>query len=203
MAKSTKILSAEEIRTHLLKSLQKHGNGRGLVYSDLAKKCGKLWKRSLAKLVKSSSVEAGAIHVRDFVYQMWAEGLVFLEPPRGRQQAPRIWDMSQAIVRFPNLCTPLALTTKLESVDATEALKAAYQKHFNDHAGGFVPIFKVRRSLGWTRSKFDNLVKNLNESGDPLVELHEGDPHDYTEQQQADSIELRGRTYLRMRWRAK
>ena len=201
MAKSHETMSTEELRKRLLDVLEKHGKTQGLISTALGDKCGDTWKKSLAKLVKCSASKAGPNYVRNFVYQMWIEGLVFLEPPRDGQRVPRIWDMNAARAKFPTVCSSATGDDVVQRGNETEDLRAAYERHFGDHAGGFVPIFKVRRSLGWTRSRFDTFLKELNERQDPVVELHEGDPHDYTEDQQADSVQRGGRTYFRMRWR--
>ena len=70
------------------------------------------------------------------------------------------------------------------------------------HPSGYVPIYKIRRSLGWSRERFDKRIVDLNQRDQPIVELHRGDPQRYTAAENADSLRLRGRTYRLLRWRS-
>ncbi|MFC1833562.1 hypothetical protein ACFL2Q_02365 [Thermodesulfobacteriota bacterium] len=81
------------------------------------------------------------------------------------------------------------------------AVKAAYNKFATEHIGGYVPIWKVRRELGWTREDLDAAPLDLNHRAEPAIELHGGNPMAFTESQRADSLKRGSDLYLRMRWR--
>jgi hypothetical protein len=194
-------LSQEELERGILEVLKKHATTKGLTNSELLKKCGSLMKRSFAVLFKRK--EVGAEDVKGFLYDLWRKGLVFFEPPNRGQRVGRIWGMESARTVFPLACpSTLPLNGPKHVTDARRgALKAAYDKFVPEHLGGFVPIFKVRRELGWSTQTFDSLLQDLNERDDPLVELHAADPADLTEGERRDSLRKGTRLLVRMRWR--
>ncbi len=190
-----------DLEGHLLAKLKQYASRGGLTYSELGKKCGGPWKRALAEAKKIKAKDARARDVKDFVYQLWERGLVFLEPPKGLQTAPRIWDPSAAGRRFPSALGPVMQPTTEGASSDLEALRAAYDRFAGERLSGHVPVYKVRRDLGWERERFDRAVRDLNERPDPEIELHVGDPQNYGDDEIADSFERRSVLYLLMRWR--
>jgi hypothetical protein len=190
-----------DIEGHLLAKLKQYASRGGLTYSELGKKCGGPWKRALAEAKKIAAKEARARDVKDFVYDLWERGLVFVEPPKGRQTSPRVWDSASAAARFPSANNPgtqRALEVKLND---HENLRAAYDRFAGERLSGHVPVYKVRRALSWPRERFDRAVRDLNERPVPEIELHAGDPQNYSDDELADSFERRSVLYLLMRWR--
>jgi hypothetical protein len=194
-------ISQDELESGILKLLKKHAAIKGLTNSELLKKCGSVMKRSLAALLKRK--EVGTEDIKGLLYVLWRKGLLFFEPPNRGQRVGRVWDMASARNVFLLACPFTASrngSTETKKV-SQEALKAAYDKFVPEHLGGFVPIFKVRRELGWPRPAFDGLLQNLNERHNPVVELHAADPADLTERERRDSLWQGGRLLVRMRWR--
>jgi hypothetical protein len=193
----------EEIEARCLGILKKKASREGLVYSKLTDACGKEWRRSLAKLKRLRSGEARATDVKQVVYELWSRGLILIEPPSGLQRAPRIWDREAGVERFPAVLGEFSppVSGAGPNVGDFDRLKQVYDGFASQHAGGYVPIFKVRRALGWPREKFDRMLRELNERRNPVIELHGGDPQRYTDDERADSLIRDLTLLLRMRWR--
>jgi len=193
--------SQAEVELRILEVLKKNAVEKGLTNSELLKKCGSAMQRSFAAFFKRK--RAGTEDVKGLLYDLWRRGLVFFEPPNRRQRAGRVWDMESAQTIFPSACPPgLAPPGSGKATDVSQkALRAAYEKFVPEHLGGFVPIFKVRRELGWQRQAFDGLLQDLNERYDPVVELHAADPADLSEEEKRDSLWQESRLMVRMRWR--
>jgi hypothetical protein len=196
------VVSQEEIERSILEVLKRHAAAKGLTNSELLKKCSSVIKKSLAALFKRKEVKTE--DVKGMLYELWGKGLVFFEPPKRGQKVGRVWDMASASTVFCLARFPRAVETHpTETTEVgLEALKAAYEKFVPQHLGGFVPIFKVRRDLGWPTQVFDGLLHDLNERTDPVIELHAADPRDLTEEEKRDSLWQGGRLLVRMRWRA-
>lgn len=192
---------SKDLAGHLLAKLKQHAGRGGLTYSELGKKCGKPWNRALAEVKQIPAKEARARDVKDFVYDLWQQGLVFVEPPRGRQTSPRVWDSIAAAGRFPSVNRPGTQQAPKQDSGDLESLRWAYDHFAGERLSGYVPVYKVRRALGWTRERFDRAVRDLNERPVPEIELHAGDPQNYSEDEIADSLERRSVLYLLMRWR--
>jgi len=80
-----------------------------------------------------------------------------------------------------------------------QSLKRAYESEDGSHRG-FVPIHKVRRSLEWSKEKFDATLVSLRKG--LAIELQVGSPADYTKGEILDSfVETDGTLYLTMSWR--
>ncbi|MDQ7783096.1 MAG: hypothetical protein RDU20_09465 [Desulfomonilaceae bacterium] len=191
----------QDLEGHLLAKLAQHSSRNGLTYGELGKKCGGPWKRALAQARKISAKEARARDVKDFVYGLWERGLVFVEPPQGRQTSPRVWSPAAAAARFPLLTSDRTQPEPNTGASDHERLRDAYDGFAEERLSGHVPIYKVRRALGWPRDRFDRAVRDLNERPVPEIELHAGDPQNYREDEIADSFERRSVLYLLMRWR--
>ncbi|MGB6067233.1 MAG: hypothetical protein WBG50_20690 [Desulfomonilaceae bacterium] len=194
-------VSPGELEVSILEVMKKHAAKKGLTYSELLKKCGARLKRSLAALFNRK--EPRSEDVKGLLYDLWGRGLLFFEPPNRGQRVGRVWDMESARNVFPLACpfAPERDSSKQTTEVSQEALKAAYSEFVPEHLGGFVPIFKVRRALGWSSQAFDSLLWDLNERHDPVVELHGGDPADLTEGEKRDSLWKDSRLLIRMRWR--
>lgn len=199
MARGT--VSIHDLEGHLLSKLRQHANQNGLTYGEIAKKCGVAWRRGLAESRKIKNKEARVQDVKDFVYKLWIHGRVFVEPPKGRKTAPRFWDLESGVAAFPFMSRPGASEKPETGQTVLDSLRMAYDKFVSDHLGGYVPIFKVRRALNWPKERFDQALKDLNERRDPLIELHGGDPQNYSKDEMDDSFERRSSRYLLMRWR--
>jgi len=195
------VVSHEDIERMILEVLKKHATIKGLTNSELLKKCGSITKKSLARFSKRR--EARTEDLKGLVYELWQKGLLFFEPPNRAQRVGRVWNMESARTIFSLACSAgVAPPGSKEPTDVNQkALKAAYDKFVPEHLGGFVPIFKVRRQLGWSSHAFDTLLRNLNQQNDPVVELHSADPADLTEEERRDSLWQGGRLLVRMRWR--
>ncbi|MBF0524155.1 MAG: hypothetical protein HQK56_03555 [Deltaproteobacteria bacterium] len=206
-------LPPEELVSHLLKTLKQHTTKAGLTCGDLGVKCGAGLKQKLALAKKTGDVaeEAGVAEaVASVIYSLWEQGRVFLQPHISKigLSAPRIWSIENARNAFPKLFEtsppiPVALKaapTLSELLTEEAAIKRAYDKYAPEYMG-YVPIFKVRRELGWSREKFDNALRQLKERDVPLVNLMSGDPERYTPDETADSIKQGYTIYLQMRWR--
>jgi hypothetical protein len=194
-------VSQKAIELSILGILRQHAAMKGVTNSEVLKKCGMATKRSLAVLFKRK--EASTEDIKALFYLLWRKGLVFFEPPNRGQRVGRVWDMQSA-----QECFSLARTSKAspngynERTEANrQALKAAYDKFVPEHLGGFVPIFKVRRELGWPSQAFDSLLQELNERQEPVVELHAADPSDLSDDERRDSLVKGSRLLVRMRWR--
>lgn len=194
-------VSGEEVERRILEVLKKHAAMKGLTNSELLKKCGSITKRSLAIFFKRK--EPTAEDLKGLLYEIWRKGLLFFEPPNRGQRVGRVWDIGSARNVFSLACTPArARNGSTEAPEGSQrALRAAYDKFVPEHLGGFVPIFKVRRELGWSSEAFDALLQDLNEQNDPVLELHAADPADLTEGERRDSLWQGGRLLVRMRWR--
>jgi len=191
----------KDLEGHLLAKLKQYAGRGGLTYSELGKKCGSPWKHALAVAKKITAKEARAWDVKDFVYDLWERGIVFVEPPKGRQTSPRVWNAAAAAAHFPSANNP-GKQRALE-VDPSDhgTLRAAYDRFAGERLSGHVPVYKIRRALGWPRERFDQAVRDLNERPVPEIELHAGDPQNYSDDEIADSFERRSVLYLLMRWR--
>jgi len=196
--RSQQDFTTEQVEDRVLATLRKHA-ATGVTYAQLAEKCGSRWKGALAR--QNRRARYAVTDTRNLIYELWQRGLVFLEPPRDRKQTPRIWDVESAARIFTSALSPIKARSAAGTVSDLETLRAAYHRFVPDHLGGFVPIFKVRRFLGWACDRFDRLLLDLNEQADPVIELHRGDPQDYSLNEQRDSLVRDGRLYLRMRWR--
>ena len=193
--------SIDDLEGHLLAKLRQHACHNGLTCGEIAQKCGVAWRRGLAESRKIKNKEARAQDVKDLVYNLWANGMLFVEPPKGRKTTARFWDLESGMAAFPSVSRSEA-SKKPETGQAVfDSLRIAYDTLASDHLGGYVPIFKVRRALNWPQEKFDQALRDLNERRDPAIELHGGDPQNYSADEIADSFERRGSRYLLMRWR--
>lgn len=190
-----------DLEGHLLAKLKQHAARGGLTYGELSKKCGDPWKRALAETLQITVKKIRARDVKDFVYRLWEQGLLFVEPPKGRQTSPRVWDPAAAAARFASVLCPGTLPAAEGPSRDHEALRNSYDRFAGERLSGHVPVYKVRRALGWDKERFDRAVRDLNERPDPELELHAGDPQNYGEDERADSFERRGVLYLLMRWR--
>lgn len=89
----------------------------------------------------------------------------------------------------------------MESVDGVSerlAFKSAYDEVGKGRT--FVPIYKIRRRLGWPRDRFDALLSRL--SRDLVIQLQGGDPSAMEEAEIRDSfIDDRGRLRIAVTWR--
>ncbi len=189
------------LEQRLLDVLKEKTAKEGLRYSDLGKACRDRWLKSLAKALKLKQTKAGATHVKDFVYALWLRGSVFVEPPRGRHQVPRVWSIDHAHRHFPHFRISSASEPQAHTADDVRILKEAYDLLVSEHVGGYVPVHKLRREVKWSRDRFDRVIFDLNMRQNPVIELHGGDPQNYSESQKRDSIVKEGRLYLRLRWR--
>ncbi len=64
---------------------------------------------------------------------------------------------------------------------------------------GFVRIHRIREELGWSRERFDQILKQL--MAEHVVELHGGDPSLLNEQQLRNSFtDDNGRLYITLTW---
>jgi hypothetical protein len=79
-------------------------------------------------------------------------------------------------------------------------LKAAYAQHAPQHAGGYVPIYKVRETLDAPDTVFNDLLRGLVRQERPPVSVWADDPADYTAEQLAKGFTDHGRRYGRMTW---
>jgi len=194
-------ISRQEVEQGILETLARHAVTKGLTNSELLKKCGSAMHRSVAAFFKRK--QAGTEDIKDLLYTLWQQGLVFFQPPNRGQRVGRVWDMNAGLNAFPpspSLTQPRDRAEESPKV-GQQALKAAYAKFVPEHLGGFVPIFKVRRELGWPRQVLDEMLQDLNERHDPVVELHTADPADLTEEEKRDSLLQGNRLLVRMRWR--
>jgi hypothetical protein len=194
----------QEIETHFIAILKKKARQQGLIYTKLNEACGDSWAKALAELKNLRTSKPRKMDLKDLVHGLWERSLLVVEPPVGMQREPRIWGLDAATERFPHL---LKSDSRRPESDSTilpadlELIKAVYDGLVRDHAGGYVPIYKVRRSLNWPRDKFDRALRELNERRKPVIELHGGDPQSYSEDQRTDSLMRELNLYLRMRWR--
>lgn len=196
-----KNVKAEEIESHLLQKLREHAANQGVTYSVLCSKCGVAWRRAVAKRFKLGKQEGRAQQTKDLVYELWRKGLVFVEPPRGLQGSPRVWDVESAHSKFGAALKPVAIEAKDLSESALERFRAEYERLAARNLGGYLPVFELRRALKWSPEEFDRVLKNLNQRRKPLIELHGGDPQNYSEDQKRDSYFEGDRLYLLIRWR--
>ncbi|MBF0496702.1 MAG: hypothetical protein HQK58_09030 [Deltaproteobacteria bacterium] len=192
------ILPEDQLEPYLLTKLQKAASDQGLTYAQVGQKCGKKWTRALARTMKLVAEEAGVLAIKDLIYTLWARGRVFVEPPHGRLKAPRVWDLDSGLKAFP-LVSPRA-AQKADTQCEDQDIKNAYQKSAAEYFG-FVPIYILRRELGWPREKFDRALFNLNERDNPVIDLLSGDPQNYTPDQKEDSIRKGNDLYLQILWR--
>jgi hypothetical protein len=200
---SSVAVSQEAVQLSILEILKRHATVKGVTNSELLKKCGSATKRSLAVLFNRK--EASTEDIKALLYLLWRKGLVFFEPPNRGQRVGRAWDMKSARTAFAlgSSSAPEPQNVSKQKIQANQdALKAAYDKFVPEHLGGFVPIFKVRRALGWPTQVFDGLLQDLNERTDPVIELHAADPADLTEEEKRDSLWQGGRLLVRMHWRS-
>jgi hypothetical protein len=194
----------EEIEAHFLRTLHKKSAEKGVNYSELVKACGDTWKKQFAQIKGLGKSPLRQSDGNELVHRLWAKGLIAIEPPAGRQRVHRMWSTEAAAQHYPHLFTAKPPTNRADNTlhpGDLDLLKTVYDDLARDHAGGYVPIYRVRRSLEWPRAKFDRALRDLNERRKPVIELHGGDPQSYSEEERADSLMREMNLYLRMRWR--
>ncbi|MBF0497576.1 MAG: hypothetical protein HQK58_13535, partial [Deltaproteobacteria bacterium] len=209
-------LPPEELVPHLLKTLDEQTTTAGLTYGDVGAKCKIAWRRGLALATKTGDAEKGTIGaeaIARFIYPLWEQGQVVIQPANpgkaGGWKTPRIWSLTSGRAKFSKIfqaapATPGEIKTKTPPPDKTTdvaALKRAYDKYAPEYLG-YVPIYLVRRELGWLREKFDDLLRNLCERDEPVIILMRGDMQHYTEDEKKDSLRRGNILYMQVRWRA-
>jgi|GEM_PF-2558048 len=193
----------EEMEARFIEILKKKTKDGGLVLSQLQKACDRNWLRAFAGLRNVSPGRLRATDFKQIIHDLWARGLLLIEPPSGRQTAPRIWDIASGRTRFPGVAQALSplVSASDEATSGLDQLKQVYDRLAGEYAGGYVPIFKVRRALNWPRDKFDRTLRDLNERRNPVIELHGGDPQYYDDDERVDSLFRHQTLLLHMRWR--
>jgi hypothetical protein len=78
-----------------------------------------------------------------------------------------------------------------------QQLQAAYQRLHPHHDG--VPIHQLRALLPWPREQFDTVLEALRAA--QQVDLEVGMAHELGPQALADSYQVHGQLYVRVRWR--
>jgi hypothetical protein len=197
-ARPKKIVSEDDLVPQFLRTLEARVVQRGITYSELVKVCGIPWRRALALHQNIKKKLAGAADIQAFVYDLWKDGKVFIEPPARGQRVCRIWSVNAASGNFPNASVPAGDGSPVLS---QQSLKAAYDKFVPEYAGGFVPIYEVRSEFREFGDAFDALLRDLNERPEPVIELFPSDPRDLTEDQKRDSLKRDGALLVRMKWR--
>ncbi|MBF0552529.1 MAG: hypothetical protein HQK60_18610, partial [Deltaproteobacteria bacterium] len=210
-------LPPEELVSHLLKTLGEQTNTAGLKYGDVGAKCKIAWRRGLALATKTGDPDKGTVGVETvarFIYLLWEQGRLVVQPinpgKAGGWKTPRVWSLTAGRAKFPKIfqaapTSPEEIKTETPPPDkATDvtALKQAYDKYAPEYLG-FVPIFKIRRELGWPRDVFDQALIALHEVAKPTIDLMGDHPKNYTEDQKGDSLRRGKNLFLQMRWRDK
>ena len=79
-----------------------------------------------------------------------------------------------------------------------QQFQTAYQRLASHHEG--VPIHQLRQWLLWPRERFDTVLEAL--CAAQHVDLETGTAHELGPQALADSYQVHGQLYVRVRWRA-
>lgn len=112
--------------------------------------------------------------------------------------APKLFHAPLDAIREKAVPATVA-TTVPTTVDDRAQFQAAYQRL--DRGRFYVPIFEVRRELGWSRERFDLLLETLRDAA--VIQLHAGDVISMTDDQVKDSfLDDNGFLHLTVTWRA-
>ena len=79
-----------------------------------------------------------------------------------------------------------------------QQFQTAYQSLAAHHDG--VPIHQLRQRLPWPRERFETVLEALRAA--QHVDLEKGTAHELGPQALADSYQVHGQLYVRVRWRA-
>jgi hypothetical protein len=79
-----------------------------------------------------------------------------------------------------------------------QQFQTAYQSLAAHHDG--VPIHQLRQQLPWPRERFDTVLEALRAA--QHVDLEPGPVHELAPHALADSYQVHGQCYVRVRWRA-
>ncbi len=190
----------EEVRSFIVKRLSLVAVQRGVTFSELEGGRGHArWKRAFQR--SSGKQKPGVKEKNELIHELWRKGLVFIEPPRGKQRAVRLWDAHAGRAKFA-VTTSEGGPSEKPAVAATdiERVKAAYEALSSEHFG-FVPIYRVRRDSGLSDERFDTVLHELSEQDDPVIDLLVGDPGHFEKDQIRDSFRTGDTVYFRMLWR--
>ncbi len=197
----------ESLRRDFLELLHKHTRNGGLTYAAVGRKCGKQIQSNLAAYLGKKAAEARlAEQVKNLVFDLWMEGLDLMVPPRGRQTTPRL-QHPEFLAKRRQLKTATAnagsQSSVVEMVSPTEVgeLRQAYQAFLPEHPSGAVNIYKIRRKLAWKRDVFDRHLRQLSAQRNPPFQFVGGDPHDFSSDEQHDSLFQDGQLYFSILWR--
>lgn len=196
---------AADLRNVLVRARQ------GLTAGEVSRLCGKGWRKQLAKWAGTDSATIEI--VRDFIHELWSEGVVVVEPPRGKQTGGKVWApevfasrKSKPFRRKP-LARPRAAEEKEVAAPASgradeDAFRAVYEEMQSDHFTGAVPIFKLRRALNWPRERFDRLISALSSRKTAPAQLVGGNAAALSAEQRQDSFVQDGELYLNVVWKS-
>jgi len=127
------------------------------------------------------------------------------------QRLDRVLDWGASARRCPptrNAAIREALRTWLDDYEQRAGLVAPHTLHqqfqaayrsLHPHQAG-VPIHQLRRLLPWPRERFDAVLEALRAAHQ--VDLEVGTAHELSPHALADSYQVHGQLYSRVRWRA-
>lgn len=198
-------LSPEALRFTLLQILKNGTSSQGMTQGEVAEKCPMPWKRGVAVMLGCDSQSVGVEQVKRFVYELWMEGEIFVEPPGPGMRAARLWHPDHAAKHFRSVAKskhPEAeKKSPVEPQDGLAAVRKVYNKFLPEHPSGAVNIYKIRRELGWEDTRFEQLLNELRIQPDSPVEFLGGDPQNFSDTQRAQSFSHQGTTYFSILWR--
>ncbi len=200
----------EQLRNDFLDVLQRHTRHAGLTFAEAGRRCNRGTRSGLDRhFGKRASKISLAQKVKDLAYELWVDGVEIVEPPKGRQNTPRLRHPDYlAKVRRPKKSAqkpksrPKANKNGAANGEELVALNLAYRKYLPQHPSGAVNIYKIRRELAWGRERFDRVVKRLSAQKNPPFQFVGGDPHDFSPDKQEDSIFQDGQIYFSILWRS-
>jgi len=198
-------LSPEALRFTLLQILKQGSSSQGMTHGEVAEKCPLAWKRGVAVKLGITPQSVGAEQVKRFIYELWLEGAVFVEPPGPGMRTARLWHPDNAARHFQieNTGISTVSTQNLpgQASDEVEAIRKVYEKFLPEHPSGAVNIYKIREELGWDDPTFERFLNQLRIQPDSPVEFLGGDPQTFSDSQRAQSFSHQGTTYFSILWR--
>ena len=191
----------QQLQIDFLKVLHNSTRKEGLTFAQMARKCGSDLSGAIdLYLGKRAKGASASQKIKELAYDLWSDGLDVVVPPKGRQNAPRL--QHPEYIKKRRLSKGREKSSNNGVGDELVALKKAYNKFLPQHPSGAVNIYKIRRDLGWERSRFDHLMSELSARKNPPFQFVGGDPHDFSSNKRKDSVFQDGQYYFSILWRS-
>lgn len=196
-------MNEEQLKPRVLELLKNSANG--LTQGDVSKKAGVAWHRGLARShgvdvagKKTCPVE----FVKDFLYDLWFEGSLVLEPPKGRRNTPRYWAPSLIASKLGYSKTagggakpmPPPLPPPSAGGGIPSRIQAAYRKLSSERGLSFIPISALHERSQVPLADLHNWLAESAKTG--VAELSIGDWASADEGERAAVLERGGRRFL-------